>query len=117
MQPFSAAGARTEDIQIEVRLLAHHHTVLKLTPDRHMKMKHRVIFMNFFGSQEFSEDSQSLCRCRRSMMTYNALMNEFYDVFIITSELWNSVRPALRSPPNLKISLIGCPSGVNFGTV
>ena len=57
------------------------------------------------------------------MMASEALPNSpmslqyCYDVLTITSKLWDSVRPALRLPPNLKISLIVGSSGVNFGTV
>ena len=41
----------------------------------------------------------------------------FLDAFTINSKLQDSVKPALRSPPNLKISLVVCASGVNFRTV
>ena len=44
----------------------------------------------------------------------NVLMILF---FTITSELLDSVRPTLRSPSNLKISLNVCSSGVNLRTV
>ena len=45
-------------------------------------------------------------------------LREWPNVFtMFTLKLSNSVTPALQSPPNLKISLIECPSGVNFGTV
>ena len=37
--------------------LRQHHTVSKLTPDEHPKMKHRLIFESFFGSQRFPEHS------------------------------------------------------------
>ena len=40
----------------------------------------------------------------------------YYNVFMITSELRDSVRLELQSFLNLKISLIVCPSGVNVGT-
>ena len=41
----------------------------------------------------------------------------FYNVCMITSKLRDSVRPAVRSHPNLKMSLFVCPSAVKFGTV
>ena len=109
----------------EVDPLRRCHTVLKLTQGGHMKMKHYMIFRSSFGSQRFHKDSRSWCWCKRTttgvhMMAYDALTNGlifFSDVFMITSKLQDSVRPALQSPLNLKSSLIVCPSGVNFRTV
>ena len=66
-------------------------------------------FENCLACQRFPEDSRSWCRCRRNTtgvhtMPYNALTNGpafsqwFYNVFMITSKLRDSVRPALICP-------------------
>ena len=108
--------------------LSRRHIVLKLTPDGHTKMKHCMIIASFFWQPKFPEDSWSWCWCRKHitgvhMMTCNTLTNGpmclrcLYDVSMNTAELRDSLGRILRSSPNLKISLIVFPSGVNFGTV
>ena len=75
-----------------ISCLRRHHTVLKLTPDGHMKIKHCMIFGSFFGSQTFRKDSRSWYWYRRTTtrvhsMAYDALTNGpmflqcFYDHF------------------------------------
>ena len=66
--------------QRQVMRLRWRHTVPKLMPNGHMKMKHGMVFRIFFGSQRFCEDSRSLCSCSRNTtgfqtMAYDALMN------------------------------------------
>ena len=104
-------------------LKATSHTVPKLTPDEHTKMKHHMNLRRFFGSQRFCEDSKSRYRCRRNktrvyMMVYNAFTNGpmflrwFYYPFQTLGRC-----EACTTIPDLKISLIMCPPEVNFGTV
>ena len=75
-------------------------------------------FGNSFACQRFCEDSRSWCQCGRNTSRIHTMApHEWLDVLMMFLELRDSVRPALRSLPNLKISLIVCPSGINFRTV
>ena len=73
---------------------------------------------NFANTPEADADEGETKQGFKWWLTMPSRMAQcFYNVFTITSELPDSVRLALWLPPNLKISLIVCPFGVNFGTV
>ena len=91
-------------------LIKRPHTVPKLTPDGPTNMKHRMIFGSILAAKDFATLSK-LMQEKDNQRSYDGLgcPHEWPDVFTMfllsLPNFGDNVRPALRSPANLQISL------------